>query len=311
MQNHPTDHAHSHPHAHSNARSYSNERARLWASIAVTGLGFILELVGGLMTNSLALLGDAGHMLTHFMALGISLMANIFATMPSTKQKTFGFYRLEILAALANGAFLVLVTGWIFVETFRRIINPPPIATSPMLVIAVIGLAANLVSAALLAGAGQGDLNIRSAVFHLAADTLSSVAVIGGGFLLMATGWLWVDPVLGFAIGILIVFPAGKLIKESIDILLEAVPSHLDVSEVARSIATVPGVREAHDIHIWSLTSGLYSMSAHVTTDDIRSSESQPILAAIEKLLNQKFRIGHLTIQFECVACSGPTESGI
>ena len=304
-------HDETHTHVPSPTRSYSNERTRLWASVAVTGLGFILELVGGLMTNSLALLGDAGHMLTHFMALGISLMANIFATMPSTERKTFGFYRLEILAALANGILLVFVTGWIFVETYRRILHPPAIATSPMLVIAVIGLAANLVSAALLAGAGKGDLNIRSAVFHLAADTLSSVAVIGGGFLLMATGWLWVDPVLGFAIGLLIVFPAGKLIKESIDILLEAVPSHLDVSKVAKAIATVPGVREAHDIHIWSLTSGLYSMSAHVMTDDIRVSDSGPILAAIEKLLEQQFRIGHLTIQFECAACSGPTRGGI
>lgn len=297
-------------HSHSH-HSKGTERRRLWGAVAITASGFVLELIGGVVTGSLGLLSDAGHMLTHLLALGLALSANIFATLPTTRRNTFGFYRLEILAALVNGIFLFLVTFWILYASYQRLLHPAPIAAQPMLVIAIIGLIANLVAAWLLAGAGKRDLNIRSAVFHLVADTLSSVAVIGGGILLVATGWLWIDPALGVLIGLFIMVPAFGLVKESVDILLEAVPKEVDIQKVGEAIVTIPGILHAHDIHIWTLTSGLYAMSAHIGVDNIRISETQPILAAIETLVRDRFSIHHMAIQFECVGCEGPLKGHI
>jgi cobalt-zinc-cadmium efflux system protein len=283
-------------------RSYrrSLSRRRLQWTIALTGATFVAEAVGGFLTNSLALLSDAGHMFTHLLALLVSYLAIVFSERPATERRTYGLNRLEILAALFNGATLFLISVGIFYEAYDRLLEPVPIATGPLLVIAIIGLVVNLISALILRGAKHQDLNIRGAFFHLLTDTFSSIAVIAGAIVISLTGWTVIDPLLSVGICVVILFWAVKLVWESVDILLEATPRDVDMQEVVEGLRRIPGIRDVHHLHVWSITSGMYALSAHVDVDDLRVSETEKLTQQAEKILKERFNINHTTFQFEC-----------
>lgn len=288
---------HSRNHAHR-----GEERSKLILACSLTGAMFIVEGIAGFLTNSLALLSDAGHMLTHLIALLISLGAILFAAKPPTARKTYGFYRLEILAALFNGATLFLITLWIFFHAYKRIINPEPIASWHMLIVAVIGLIVNLACAYILK-TSHGSLNIKSAFIHMMADTFSSLVVVFGAIIMHYTQWYMLDPALSILICIVILVWSYQLITESVDILLEATPKDVDLENVVKSISELNEIEGVHDVHIWTITSGMYAMSAHVYIKDLMVSETQRIMANINTLVNEKFSIGHTVIQFESDVC--------
>ncbi len=288
----------SHNHTHR-----GEERSKLVLACALTGTMFIVEGIAGFLTNSLALLSDAGHMLTHMIALLISLGAILFASRPPTARKTYGFYRLEILAALFNGATLFLITLWIFFHAYKRIINPEPIASGHMFIVAIVGLLVNLACAYILK-TSHGSLNIKSAFMHMMADTFSSLVVVFGAIIMHYTQWYMLDPALSILICIIILVWSYQLITESVDILLEATPKDVDLENVVKSINELDEIEGVHDVHIWTITSGMYAMSAHVYIKDLMVSETHRIMANINTLVNKKFSIGHTVIQFESNVCS-------
>jgi cobalt-zinc-cadmium efflux system protein len=288
----------SHNHTHR-----GEERSKLVLACALTGTMFIVEGIAGFLTNSLALLSDAGHMLTHMIALLISLGAIVFASRPPTARKTYGFYRLEILAALFNGATLFLITIWIFFHAYKRIINPEPIASGHMFIVAIVGLLVNLACAYILK-TSHGSLNIKSAFMHMMADTFSSLVVVFGAIIMHYTQWYILDPALSILICIIILVWSYQLITESVDILLEATPKDVDLENVVKSINELDEIEGVHDVHIWTITSGMYAMSAHVYIKDLMVSETHRIRANINTLVNKKFSIGHTVIQFESNVCS-------
>ena len=288
----------SHNHTHR-----GEERSKLVLACALTGTMFIVEGIAGFLTNSLALLSDAGHMLTHMIALLISLGAIMFASRPPTARKTYGFYRLEILAALFNGATLFLITIWIFFHAYKRIINPEPVASGHMLIVAIVGLLVNLACAYILK-TSHGSLNIKSAFMHMMADTFSSLVVVFGAIIMHYTQWYILDPALSILICIVILVWSYQLITESVDILLEATPKDVDLENVVKSISELDEIEGVHDVHIWTITSGMYAMSAHIYIKDIMVSETQQIMSKINTLVNEKFSIGHTVIQFESNVCS-------
>ncbi len=288
----------SHNHTHR-----GEERSKLVLACALTGTMFIVEGIAGFLTNSLALLSDAGHMLTHLIALLISLGAIMFASRPPTARKTYGFYRLEILAALFNGATLFLITVWIFFHAYKRIINPEPIASWHMLIVAIAGLIVNLACAYILK-TSHGSLNIKSAFMHMMADTFSSLVVVFGAIIMHYTQWYMLDPALSILICIVILVWSYQLITESVDILLEATPKDVDLENVVKSISELDEIEGVHDVHIWTITSGMYAMSAHIYIKDLMVSETQQIMSNINTLVNEKFSIGHTVIQFESNVCS-------
>lgn len=275
------------------------DRHKFYWAMGLTGVVMLVEVAGGLITNSLALLSDAGHMLTHLLALSISFLAMIFSSKPATLEKSFGFYRLEILAALLNGFVLFLVTIWIFYEAYHRFLAPEPVASTEMLLIAVVGLVTNVVTALFLSQAGRKDINVKSAILHLAGDTFASVGVVLGAVVIMYTHWLWVDPVLSVLISVLILYWAVQLIREAIDILLEAAPKEIDPAQVVAAVKVIDAVHDMHDVHVWTLTSGMYALSAHVVVLNMPLKETAPLLKKINFLLCQQFKIGHAAIQFE------------
>ena len=263
----------------------------------------LAEIIGGLLSNSLALLSDAGHMFIDNLALLLSFFAMKFATLPATDKKTFGFFRLEILAALINGVTLVLISFYIIYEAYFRIIHPQPVHGTLMLVVAAIGLMVNILGAVVLRKHRDTNLNIRGAFLHIVGDALVSVGVIIGGIIILFTEWYLIDPILSILISLVIIYGAWALVKESVNILLESAPSHIDTAAVAAEIGKVRGVREAYHIHVWTITSGVYAMSAHVLIDDQPVSRSRDILDEIRELLSEKFKVLHSTIQLECEKC--------
>ncbi|MBS1257260.1 MAG: Cadmium, cobalt and zinc/H(+)-K(+) antiporter [Candidatus Scalindua arabica] len=288
----------SHNHTHR-----GEERSKLILACSLTGIMFIVEGIAGFLTNSLALLSDAGHMLTHLIALLISLGAILFASKPPTARKTYGFYRLEILAALFNGATLFLITLWIFFHAYKRIINPEPIASGHMFIVAIIGLLVNLACAYILK-TSHGSLNIKSAFMHMMADTFSSLVVVFGAIIMHYTQWYILDPALSILICIVILVWSYQLITESVDILLEATPKDVDLENVVKSISELDEIEGVHDVHIWTITSGMYAMSAHIYIKDLMVSETQKIMSNINTLVKEKYSIGHTVIQFESTVCS-------
>jgi len=216
----------------------------------------LAEITGGILSNSLALLGDAGHMLVDALALGLSLIALHLATRPATTKRTYGLHRAEIIATLANGVSLILIAAYIFYEAYQRFNNPPVVKTPIMLAVAVVGLVANLLTIRLLHGSRHSNLNVRAAFFHVLGDTLSSVGVVIGGIIIAITGWRIIDPIIAIMIGIIILSGAVNLVRESVEILLEVTPKHISVDRVTETIMSVPGVSEIHDLHIWTITSG-------------------------------------------------------
>ena len=262
-----------------------------------------MEVVGGIITNSLALISDAGHMLTHLFALLVSLFALFFASRPPTEKKTYGFYRLEILAALFNGITLFMISVWIFYEAYQRFMHPETISSGKMFIVAMVGLAANVSCAYILKGNSHEhghSLNVRAAFLHMLGDTLSSVGVIIGAGIIYYTNWFIVDPIISVMICVLILIWSYKLVMESVDVLLEATPKEINIDKVIESLKQIPGIDNAHDIHIWTITSGMYSMSGHIDTKDMLISETTRLSKEINRILGEKFKIGHTVIQFGC-----------
>jgi cobalt-zinc-cadmium efflux system protein len=294
---------HAHQPERSEIRKYPSTQRNMLVVISITTGIMIAEIIGGLLANSLALLSDAGHMLTDILALGLSLAAMKFARRPPTPAKTFGFYRLEILAAFFNGILLLVISLYIFYEAYQRLVDPREIKGLFMLLVAAIGLLANGVGIAVLRKSAHSSLNVRSAFFHLVGDTVSSAGVIVGGIVIILTGWHVVDPIISILIGGLILRGAYSLVRESIDILLEATPKDINVEEMIGDLVRIEGVKEVHHLHLWTISSGIYAMSSHVVIDDLLISKSTQILEEIEKLLQGKYSMEHITIQFECESC--------
>jgi cobalt-zinc-cadmium efflux system protein len=287
-----------------NFRSLDEERSlkgtRLKFVIIITAIVMGIEVVGGFLTNSLALLSDAGHMLTHLFALGMSFFAIVLAARPVTKEKTYGFYRVEVLVAFVNGIALLFIAAFIFYKAIFRVISPQSVAELEMLLVAILGLAANGAGIFLLSGLGREDINVRSAFLHLIGDTASSGAVVLGGLIIYYTGNFIIDPLISILICGLILIWAGRLLTESTNILLEAAPKHVDIDEMVEIIKRrVSEVKAVHDVHVWVITSHMYAMTAHVIVDDIPLSRSREILEKINKLMNEQFNISHTNIQFE------------
>lgn len=273
------------------------ETRRLILALAITAIYFFVELLGGILTNSLALLSDAGHMFSDIAALGLSLFAFQMARRPATTKKTYGYHRLEILVALINGLTLWLIVGIIFNEAYRRFLDPPQVHSLGMLLIASIGLVVNVVAGMILFGSDHGSLNMRGAFLHVLGDALGSVGAVAAGLIMLATGWYLADPLISILIGLLILYTSWDLIKESVDILMQSVPKGIDVEEVQRALEQVSGVSKIHDLHVWSVTSGVFTLSAHAVI--VPDGDPHMILDRIEDRLKRQFSIEHTTIQLE------------
>lgn len=283
-----------------------NKLSRLKIALILTGIGMLIEFAGGMLSNSLALISDAWHMLTHLFALGMSYFAVILAAQPITKRRTYGFYRAEILAAFVNGIVLIFISGYLVYEAILRFIHPQGIKIGEMLLVAGIGLVINGASTILLARVSSHDINIRSAFLHEIGDMISSIAVVVAGIVILYTKNYIVDPLLSFFICALIVIWAVRLLIESAHILLEFTPKHLDVDKVVETLKLeIPGIYEVHHVHAWTIASSMYALTAHVVIDDCQVSKAQEILNKINKLADERFHIGHTNIQFECLIKKG------
>lgn len=271
----------------------------------------VAEVIGGVLSNSLALLSDAGHMLIDALALTLSLVAMSIAQRPATRTRTYGYHRIEILAALANGITVGLVSLYIFYEAYRRLLEPPVVKAPLMLSVAIIGLIANLAAILLLRGGGTASLNIRAAFWHVIGDTVSSVGVIITAIIISVTGWGVADPIIAVVIGVIILWGAVRLVRESVDILSDTVPRDIPVEKVIEAIKKIPGVEDVHDIHIWTLTSGVHALSAHLLITDRMVSRSAGILQAVQRDLKRLFNITHPTLQLECEKCETCPEGAI
>jgi cobalt-zinc-cadmium efflux system protein len=275
----------------------------LQITLALVLVIMVAEIIGGFLSNSLALLSDAGHMLTDALALVLSLFAMNLARKPATPTRTYGYHRAEIMAALVNGTVLVLVSVIIFYEAYQRFNALPAVKSPLMLAVAVIGLVANLISMILLKAGSRKSINIKAAFWHVIGDTLSSVGVIIAGIIIYFTGWYIADPILAVLIGIVILWGAVRIVKESVDILLESVPEHVEMEKVAAAVKAVPGVADMHDVHIWTITSGIYALSAHLSIADQTVSQSCDIVMKVNRVLADDFNITHTTLQIECDSC--------
>jgi cobalt-zinc-cadmium efflux system protein len=236
-------------------------------------------------------------MLTDVSALGLCLLALWFAGRPANVKKTYGYYRLEILSALANGMLLLGITAVILIEAYHRVRNPTPVKVGPMIAFTALGLVGNLVALRFLHP--KGSLNIRGAFLHVLGDTLSSVGVLAGAGVIWWTGWLRVDPIISAAISVVIVIGAFRLVRDAMDVLLEAVPAHVDLGAVRRLMAQIPGVTAVHDLHVWTISSGIYALSAHLVVLDPLTCNNDEILSAVKHELFDRFGIDHTTIQIE------------
>lgn len=265
------------------------------------------EVAGGLVSHSLALLSDAGHMLTDSLAIFLSYLAIHWSKKPATGKRTFGYHRTEVLAAFINGITLLAVSGYIFYEALHRFFVPVTIRADIMLVIAVIGLIGNLAGVYLLHDEHHDSMNVRGAFLHLLGDALSSVGVIIGGVVVAYTGWSMVDSLVSILIGGIVLRGAVGLILESTNVLLESTPDDIDVNTLRAAVEKLPGVRGLHDIHVWTITSGRRALSGHLLVDDIITSESQKILAGVRSLLARDFNITHSTLETESEDCGENT----
>lgn len=276
---------------------HEHDRRQLKLALGLTGSYCIVEFIGGWLTNSLALFSDAGHMLSDVTAMALSLFAAYITTLPVTSQKTFGYYRAEILAAFLNGLALWLVAGIIFREAYYRFFAPPEVQGQGMVLIASIGLVVNALTAWTLYGTHRTNLNLHGVFLHVLSDALGSVGAIVAGIVILWTGWSWADPVTSVVIGILILFSSFNLVRESVDILMQATPRHLDLAEVTQTLEAVEGVARVHDLHVWTLTSGLFTLTAHVVVNGVHDHHA--LLDALEQTIYQRFGIDHITIQLE------------
>lgn len=291
-------HGHHHHHGHAHAHAPNNKKGLTIALLITSGI-MLLEFFGGIITNSLALLSDSGHMLSDAGALALSLIAMWFAVRPASPNKTYGFYRFEILAALFNGVTLFVIAGFIVWEAYHRFLEPPTVASGTMMIIAAIGLLANLMSvwALMRQGDVKGNVNVRSAYLHVIGDALGSVGALIAGAVMLLFDWYIADPIISVVVALLILKSAWGVIKQAIHILMEGTPITIDANKVAQTLLGIKGVKDVHDLHIWTITSGLDSLSCHLLIED--AMDSQEILQQAVNLIEEEFKIQHTTIQVE------------
>lgn len=291
------DHDHHHQHAHHHSRSSS--RYRLALTLGLAAIYMVAEIIGGLWTGSLALLADAGHMFSDVASLALSLFAAWVSERPPTSRRTYGFYRTEILAAMVNGATLVAIAVYILFEAYHRFRDPREVIGPVMMAIAVGGLAVNLLGLWLLSAGRDDNLNVRGAWLHVLTDALGSVGAIAAGALIWGFGWQWADPLASVLIAMLVIYSSWRLLAEAVAVLMESAPHGIDVDEVRAAMGAAPGVVDVHDLHVWSITSGLDSLSAHVVIEEGHSHSE--LLTALRAMLDERFGIDHVTIQIEPV----------
>lgn len=273
------------------------ETLRLKWALGLSAVYFFAELIAGFLTNSLALLSDAGHMVTDVAALALSLFAFRMARRPATLSSTYGFHRLEILAALFNGLMLWLIVGVILTAAYARVLEPPHVDSKGMLIVAVLGLVVNVASGAILYGAHHRNLNLRGAFLHVVSDALGSVGAIAAGLIMLVTGWYLADPLISVFIGALILYSSWSLVKDSLSVLMQTVPKGIELEDVRKTIEAVEGVSKVHDLHIWAVTSDIFTLSAHAVVEN--GGDFHAVLNGIEGTLKERFNIEHVTIQLE------------
>jgi cobalt-zinc-cadmium efflux system protein len=273
------------------------ETQKLKWALAISSAYFFAELVAGFLTNSLALLSDAGHMLSDIAAMALSLFAFRIAKRPATVISTYGYHRAEILAALFNGLTLWLIVGIIFTAAYNRLFQPPQVESLGMLIVAALGLLVNVTAGAILYGAHHHNLNLRGAFLHVISDAVGSVGAIVAALVMLATEWYLADPLISILIGFLILYSSWSLVRESVSILMQAVPKGIRLEDVQKTIEDVHGVMKVHDLHVWAVTSGIFTLSAHAVVHN--GEDFHEVLNGIEDTLKERFNIEHITIQLE------------
>jgi cobalt-zinc-cadmium efflux system protein len=294
------DHEHDH-HGHDHGSSRAENRRRLGIVLGLTGVYMLAEVVGGLLSNSLALLADAGHMLSDVGALGLSIFAIWVAQRPANPKRTYGYYRVEILAALVHAAALLAIAVFITTEAVERFSRPPEVRAPIMLAVAVGGLIVNLIGLMILRAGKKENVNVRGAWLHVMTDALGSVGAILSAAAVWAFDFRLADPLASMVISALVVYSSWPLLKQTVAILMESAPGHIDVDLVRDAMAATPGVREVHDLHVWTITQGLECLSGHVVTES--QENQQELLATLRHTLHERFGIDHVTIQIELVGC--------
>ncbi|MDD1769747.1 MAG: cation diffusion facilitator family transporter [Methanomassiliicoccales archaeon] len=277
----------------------------LFVVLGVTVVFAMVELVGGLVSGSLALVSDSGHMFTDVLALGLSLWAGYMVMKAAGERQTFGFLRVEILVALINGVILVVLSLLIIYEAIQRLQSPPEVQSGLMLIVALMGLGANLFGVYMLRNGAKENLNVKGALLHIIGDLLSSIGVIISALLIYIFGFREADPIMSFVIAAIIIYGSYQIISQSTKVLLEFTPSHIDIHEVEEELKKVPGVEDVHDIHAWTLGSGVYAMSGHVKVAEQPISACSCIVSDCEQVLAEKFKISHSTLQLEYKGCEG------
>ena len=303
---HGHDHAHHHHDGEEDGHQHSHQRhlqGKFRFAVLLTTFVLVVEVIGGILSNSLALLSDAAHVFSDSLSLIMSWLAIYLSTRPATSLRTYGYHRTEVFAAFINGVSLIAISGWIFYEATQRFIAPEPVKSKEMLVVAIFGFIANMVIVWLFHGEGHKNLNVRSAVLHVIGDALASVGVIVGGVVIYYTGWFVVDPILSCAIGLVVLVGAVRVTKEAVHILLEGSPKHADAQKVATCISAIDSVKDVHDMHIWSLCSNYLALSTHVSIAEDASKSSHQLRQEINDKLQTQFGIFHTTIQIEQPGC--------
>ncbi|MGE5377013.1 MAG: cation diffusion facilitator family transporter [Bacteroidota bacterium] len=295
-------HTHSHTHSHLQEAARQTTTRLSW-SLGITLAFVIFEAAAGYLANSLALMTDAAHNLTDVIALALSWFAIRITAQPANAKKTYGYHRAGILVALLNSTTLILISLGIFYEAYHRFINPPEVQSGILIVVGLIAVAVNLVTAMLVHRGSESDLNLRSAFVHLMGDVFSTIGAVIAGVIIYFTGANWLDPFVSVLIGILILYNAWGILRDAVDILLESTPRDVDMKEMVGEITQVDGVLGVHDLHVWSLTQNLRTMSAHILTEDISVSAGAEIQNRINELVYHRYNIAHATLQLECVDC--------
>ena len=287
-------------HGHTHTAAGKNKK-RLAIVLVLTTTYLVTEVVGGLLTGSLALLADAGHMLTDVAGLALALLAIRFAERPATPERTYGFYRMEILAALANALVLIVISLYILYEAYERFRNPPEVRSGAMLAVASVGLIVNILGIQLLR-ASKESLNMKGAYFEVLSDMLTSIGVIVAGLIMLTTGWYHADPLISAGIGLFILPRTWMLLRDAVGVLLEGTPVDVNLATLREAIKAVSGVADVHDLHVWSLTSGVNAMSVHAVLADHGMHDE--VLVAVQKEVTSGFNIAHATVQVECKGCA-------